>query len=152
MASNPKSLQVAETAISQDILSRALEAESDLIVLPIEYDEEGVALYTESSVMAVKSLRAAGVDAAFLDASEQRTFEVKKSDLATAIITFVIGIGSAAAWDGIRFLVGTSAARLRVTFVDLRDGSERRGRAWTVEGDAESVLTAIDKLRDDDDD
>jgi hypothetical protein len=149
MDTDPQPSRVAETAINDDVLSRAMEAESELIVLPLQYLDTGVALYTEPSVMAVKALRAQGVDAAFLDAPEQRTFEVKKSGLETAVVAFVLGIASNAAWDGIRHLLGVGAARLRVTFVELRHGNDRRGHAGTVEGDAESVLAAIDKLRND---
>jgi len=150
MSAESTSPTVVEGTLDPAILSGALSATADLIVLPLEYDDEGMALYSEPSVITVKTLRADGIDAAFLDSPDSRMFEVKKGNLETLVATLVIGIASNAAWDALKVLVRARAARLKLTFVELRDGNKRRGQAWTVEGDSDAVLAAIDKLRDDD--
>lgn len=49
----------------------------------------------------VKRLRAAGVEAEFLDPADQQTFEVKKS-VEALVLAVVLGVVSSAAWEGIK--------------------------------------------------
>lgn len=137
------------THIDPDVLSRAEAVPAPLVVLPVrQVNGEGV--YTQSSLLLVKRLRAAGLVAEFLDPPESRTFEVRKSALTVVIVSIALNIGSSAAWDAIkavfRWRSAEKKAKLSVTYVDL-DSEERRGMAWKVEGDSDAVLQAIDKLR-----
>lgn len=76
-------------------------------------------------------------------------FEVKKNALDAAIVAYTLGIGSAASWDALKALFGSkSSGNISITYVNLEDEAGARGEAWKVEGDADDVLDAIDKLRD----
>src|SRR5674476_83817 len=113
--------------------------------------KDGVGVYDQESLLLVKQLRAAGIDAGYLHDSASRRFEVKKSALATLAVTLVVGIASSASWDGVKALIRRRPqAQLTVTYVDLktRDGY---ATALTATGDAEAVLQAIDRLRGNDD-
>ena len=132
------------------VIARAEAVTGPLVMLPIRY-VNGQAVYTESSMLVVKRLRATGLDAAFLDPPESRTFEVKESALTDAIVSFALGIGSSAAWDAVKAVFrrqsSGSTGKLSITYVDLDNNDGQRGTAWKVEGDSEAVLKAIDKLR-----
>jgi hypothetical protein len=68
-------------------------------------------------------------------------------------VSIALDIRSSAAWDAIKGIFRSRSAekqpRLSVTYVDLDDKGGQRGKAWKVEGDADAVLQAIDKLRQD---
>ena len=111
---------------------------------------DGRGVYTQSSLLMVKRMKAAGIDAEFLDATDERTFEVKKGAFAAAALAVVLGVASSAAWDGIKaFFRSGSKGKISVTYVDLEGITGQRGAAWKVEGDGDAVLEAIDRLRAD---
>ena len=117
-----------------------------MLVLPLRVSD-GRGIYSESSVMLVKELRALGADADFAQPSNERLFEAKKSAEAL-LIAIVVGIASNASWDLLKHLLRRwKEARLSVTYVELDEGNGRRGSAWQVEGDADGVIQAIDSLR-----
>jgi hypothetical protein len=137
------------TDIDAAVLARAEAVAAPLIVLPVRHvNEQGV--YTMTSVLLVKKLRAAGLSAEFLDSPESRTFEVKKGAFTDIVVSIALNIGGSAAWDAIKGVFRSRSAekqpRLSVTYVDLDDKGGQRGMAWKVEGDADAVLQAIDKL------
>jgi hypothetical protein len=136
--------------IDADVLARAEAMAVALVVLPVRH-VNGLGVYSQTSVLFVKQLRAAGLSAEFLDPPESRTFEVKKSAFTTVIMPVVLGIGSSAAWDAIKAIFRSRSAeekaKLSVTYVDLDRRNGQRGAAWKVEGDSDAVLQAIDKLR-----
>jgi len=148
---SPYRIVRAEPAdIDAAVLARAEAVAAPLVVLPVRHvNEQGV--YTMTSVLLVKKLRAAGLSAEFLDPPESRTFEVKKGAFTDIIVSIALNIGSSAAWDAIKGIFRSRSAekqpRLCVTYVDLDDKDGQRGKAWKVEGDADAVLQAIDKLR-----
>jgi hypothetical protein len=73
-------VRVEPADIDTAVLVRAEAVAAPLIVLPVRHlNEQGV--YTMTSVLLVKKLRAAGLSAEFLDPPESRTFEVKKGAL-----------------------------------------------------------------------
>jgi hypothetical protein len=92
---------IIEVRVPPDRVARAREAGSSVVVMPRD-EHDGLAVYTEPSVLLVKQLRAFGIDADFLDPPNQRVFDVKKSNFAATALAFVIGIGSDAAWDSAR--------------------------------------------------
>jgi hypothetical protein len=135
-----------ETEIDPELLDRARSESASVVVMPIR-QADGQSVYTQESLLLVKRLRVAGIDARFLDPPDQRTFEVKKSAFAL-LGTLVLGIASSAAWDAIKaFFRRESDNKLAITYVDLEDKDGNRGTAWKVEGDSNAVLQAIDKLR-----
>ena len=139
------SSEVAE--IAPELLARARSESASVVVMPIR-QANGQSVYPQESLLLVKRLRAAGIDARFLDSSDKRTFEVQKS--AFAILgNLVLGIASSAAWDGVKRFFGKRPDnnRLSITYVDLVDKDGTRGTAWKVEGDGDAVLRAIDKIR-----
>lgn len=149
MASNDGAL-VVSVELPADVVERAGQVAAGIVVLPRE-QRDGKAVYTEPSVMLVKELRAAGAEAAFLDPSDVRVFEVKKGAVGDGLLAFVIGIASNGSWEAIKALFRKGPRQtISVTYLELDDGNERRGTAWKVEGDSEAVLSAIDKLRGDD--
>ncbi len=134
------------THIDPELIARAAEADHEIVVLPDRY-VDGKGVYPQSTVMVVKELRQLGVDAVFLDPPERRTFEMKKSAVAALAIAFGISLGASAAWDGIKALFRTKQGPpLSVTFTELNAG-DASGKAWKVEGDADAVLQAIEKLQ-----
>jgi hypothetical protein len=139
--------EVERIAIDPEMANRARTVDGSIVLMPVRYIE-GRAVYAQSLITMVKRLRAAGLDAAFLDPPEQRTFEVRKGALETAIITVALGMASSAAWDALKaFFRAHAPGRLSVTYVDLEDEAGQRGTAWKVDGDRDAVLAAIDKLR-----
>lgn len=144
-------VQVHPASFDADVRVLALEGhgEAEILVLPFSIID-GIGRYSESSVSLVKLLRASGARASFAHPSDRRTFEVKKSDPASLAIAFIVGIASSAAWDVLKSLWSATfrqQQRLDVTYVELEDGP-RRGQAWQIQGDAESVIRAISELRE----
>jgi hypothetical protein len=128
-------------------LAKAAGLGRSVVVMPLRH-AEGRAIYPESCVTLVKELRAAGIDAAFLDEPERRLFEVKKGDLAAAVVAYVLAIAGAASWDGVKALLHARAAKhLSVTYVDLERPDGSRDIAWKAEGGSAGVLDAIERLR-----
>jgi hypothetical protein len=139
-------LSAEETEIAPELLDRARSESASVVVMPIR-QVDGRAVYSQKSLLLVKRLRVAGIDARFLDPPEERTFEVKNSAFAL-LGTLVLGISSSAAWDAIKALFRHEPEKkLAITYVDLQDEDGNRGTAWKVEGDSDAVLQAIDKLR-----
>jgi hypothetical protein len=138
------------TDIDAAVLARAQAVAAPLVVLPVRH-ANGQGVYTQTSVLLVKKLRAAGLSAEFLDPPESRTFEVKKSVFTEVIVSIALNIGGSAAWDAIKAVFRSRSAgeqpKLSVTYVDLDSKDGERGKAWKVEGDSDAVLQAIDKLR-----
>lgn len=142
-------MEPAPSDVPEDLVIRARDLGAAVVILPVRH-VDGLAVYPEASVTIVKELRSMGVDAQYLDAPADRTFEVKKSGLETAIATLVFGVASNAAWDAMKALIGQRRARrMSVTYIDL-ETADAKGRAWNVDGDADDVLDAIDRLRGND--
>jgi hypothetical protein len=147
MSSEQPVISTTSVALSPDIGERARASTADLVVLPSKVEGDGP-VYSEHSVMLVKQLKALGAEVTFADPSEERRFEVKKGALTTAALALVIGIGSNASWDFLKkFLRREKSNRLSITYValDKSDGSSET--AWLLEGDSESVIQSIDRLR-----
>jgi hypothetical protein len=139
-------MELHEVEVAADLIHRARALDASVVILPVR-DVDGLAVYPEATVTVVKELRSVGVDAHYLDGPERRIFEVKKSGLEVAVGTLLIGVASAAAWDAVKaLLLKLRGRRLSVTYVDLETPNEKT-LAWCAEGDAESVLDAIDRLR-----
>jgi hypothetical protein len=148
---NPKPIAQAEPAdIDAAVIARAEASPAPIVVLPVSH-VGGQGVYTQTSILLVKRLRAGGFNAEFLDPPESRTFEVKKSALTVVIVSIALNIVSSAAWDAIKAVFRSrpaeEQAKLSVTYLDLDSKDGQRGTAWKVEGDSDAVLQAIDKLR-----
>lgn len=145
--SSPGVATIQSVAIDDALLERAIRVDAGVVVLPASH-ADGKAVYTEASVMLVKELRVLGAAAEYLDPSGDRVFEVKKGDFGTLVLSFLVGIASAAAWDAMKaYLSVRPKARLSVTYVELEDVDGRRKKAWKVEGETAGVIDAIDRLR-----
>lgn len=139
--------EVERIAIDAEMANRAMTVDGSIVLMPVRY-VEGRAVYEQSLITMVKRLRAAGLDATFLDPPEQRTFEVRKGALDSAIITVALGVASSAAWEALKaFFKAHTPGRLSVTYVDLENDAGQRGTAWKVDGDRDAVLEVVDKLR-----
>ena len=139
--------EIQRIVIDAEMANRAMTVDGSIVLMPVRY-VEGRAVYEQSLITMVKRLRAAGLDATFLDPPEQRTFEVRKGALESVIITVTLGVVSSAAWDALKaFFKAHTPGRLSVTYVDLEDDAGQRGTAWKVDGDRDAVLEVIDKLR-----
>jgi hypothetical protein len=136
-----------ETEITPELLARARAESASVVVMPIRQDN-GKSVYTRESLLLVKRLRLAGIDAKFLDAPGNRTFEIKNSALAAILGNFALGIASSAAWDAVKsFFRQQADNKLSITYVDLEENDGKRSTAWKIEGDGDAVLRAIDKIR-----
>lgn len=141
---------VAPTTLDATMLSRTRGALTEIVVLPRSIDGI-VGVYSQGSLFLVKELRAAGINAAFLDESEHRRFEVKKGDLTNLVVTFVLGIASTGAWEALKVMWGAKFAKehpLDVTFVRT-DRLDVSTTAWRVVGSTGDVLAAMDRLQQD---
>jgi hypothetical protein len=119
----------------------------DVLVLPLREDERGSGIYPEGTIALVKQLRAAGVKASYVHPSERRLFEGRKGAVADAVYTVVLGVLSAAGWDGLKGWFGSKErGRLRVTFGQVDGQNGDRVRWWEVEGNAAEAVAAIDRL------
>lgn len=103
MASNDD-VVVESVDLPPDVVERAGQVTAGIVVPPREQRDDK-AVYTEPSVMLVKELRAAGADAAFLDPSDVRAFEVKKGVLGDGLLALFIGIASNGSWEAIKALL-----------------------------------------------
>lgn len=139
---------VEAVELQADELARARSLGNSVVILPRRRADDGRGVYGEATVFLAKDLRAQGVDVAYLDPSNERLFEVKKSAIMAAFVTIVLGIGSAAGWDGIKALLKREHADdkpLEVAYTDL--ASDGTGKSWTVRGSGKDVIEAIDRLR-----
>ncbi len=156
MTDAPDVPQVVSVTLDGDLIERATSQSDALVVLP-DRVVDGKGIYPQAALTTVKRLRAAGVEARYLDPPESRLFEVKNGVVLVEVVSFVLGIGANAAWDGIKALLRRRASpppsaeapapELSITYVELQEGNELRGTAWKAEGDTEGVLAAIDKFR-----
>lgn len=121
---------------------------AEVVVLPLRVGSDG-GVYTEGTLMLVKSLRAAGVTAAYLHDPEGRKFEARKSAVSELVwVPLAVGVLSSASWDLIRrLLLRVGPRRLRVDYTSLEQYGAH-ATTWSVTGDAKSVLDAIERLRD----
>jgi hypothetical protein len=142
------SVVVEAVELPADELARARALGNSIVILPRRRADDGRGVYGEATVFLAKDLRAQRVDVAYLDPSEARLFEVKKSAILAVFVTIVLGISSAAGWDGIKALLKRERADdtpMEVTYADLAaDGS---GKSWRVRGSGKDVIEAIDRLR-----
>jgi hypothetical protein len=140
---------VEETELPTGQIELARAIGSEVVILPRRRADDGQGVYGEATLFLAKELRAEGVNVAYLDEPKDRLFEVKKSAVIAAFVTIVLGVGSTAAWDGIKALFKRNQLddkQMEITYTDLSlDGS---GKTWTVRGCGEDVLNAIDKLRE----
>jgi len=128
--------------------ARTERAEAPVVILPIK-EVDGVGIYPQDTLFLAKTLRAAGIHAAYLHDSEHRRFVVRNSAIAV-VGAVLLGIASSAGWDGIKALFrGRSSSLVDVTYVDL-ETDDGRLKAWRASGDADAVLRVIDSLRSED--
>lgn len=138
--------QLQPVELPTEVRALAIRSDAGITVLPLNVSN-GQGVYSERSVMLVKQLRAVAADAVFAQPSDERLFEVKKS-VEAVVVALVIGIASNVSWDLMKQLLRRwKEDRLSVTYVELEEGNRRRGQAWRVEGDADDVIRAIDRLR-----
>jgi len=140
---------VEETDLPAGQFELARAIGSEVVILPGRRADDGQGVYSEATLFLAKELRAEGVNVAYLDEPKDRFFEVKKSALLDAFVTIVLGVGSAAAWDGIKALFKKNSLddkQMEMTYADLSPNGS--GKTWTVRGSGEDVLNAIDELRE----
>lgn len=129
-------------------IERARGSAASVVILPRHRTDDGRGIYGEATVFLAKELRAEGVDVTYLDPSEDRLFEVKKSALTEALVTIALGITSTAGWEAMKALLRRNRAddsAMEITYTEL--ASSGHGQAWTVRGQGKDVIEAIDKLR-----
>lgn len=117
----------------------------DVIVLPSEINDAGIALYEGTMITSVKELTELGVNAAFANPPAERAWITQES-LAGDGINLVVGILSAGGWEAIRALV----LRRKNGYVRARifSGSiTKEGIKWryfSAKGAGEAVAAQID--------
>jgi hypothetical protein len=153
--SDESEVSVSTAPLPAGMLARARGLDSDIVVMPRRWADDGRSVYGESTLFLVKELRAEGLSAAFLDSGEDRVFEVKKSALLAGLVAIGIGIGggvgSNAAWAGLMRLLHRHAGdenegrEVEVTYVDLSHDGD--GTQYTVRGPARAVIDTVEGLR-----
>lgn len=137
---------VEQTELPKEELASAIATGASIVIMPHARTEDGRGIYGESTVFMVKELRAAGVDARYLDESERRVFEVKKSAVAAALVPFVLGIASTAAWDLLKpcILGWFGDRKMEITYTNISADGART--SWNIRGEGKDVVEAIDKI------
>ena len=129
--------------------THARDTGHDVVILPTRRTENGLGVYDQSLVFAVKELRAHGVDAAYLDRPETRRFEILESAALHAVLTVASNTSSGLLTAAILAGVGRvlrprgDDSPLEVRVVDTSGLSSRE---YVIRGSADDVLAAIDKL------
>ncbi|GHF22010.1 hypothetical protein GCM10014715_89810 [Streptomyces spiralis] len=125
-----------------------IDSECDVVVLPRELDESGVARYHDTATDLVKALKFEGLSASFAHIPEERRWLGEKGLLAYTL-DVVIGMISAGAYDGLGALLrrrhNDTPVRLRIT----RQVSTAAGSGWEwieLEGTGESVAQALEGM------
>lgn len=148
--SHPSNVEVTITSSSlpANVIDHARANGASLVVLPLRRTEDDRGIYGEATLFLVKELRAAGIEATYLDPSEERLFEVKKSALVAALATIGLGIAGNAAWEAVKVLLRrhhTGGQMMELTYVDISATGDKT--AWTVRGPASEVVEVVDELR-----
>jgi hypothetical protein len=139
---------VLRAALPVDVIDKARAQDAMLVVLPGRRAEDGRGIYGEASLFLVKELRAANVNAAYLDPPKQRLFEVKESAWVDALVSIGLGIVTNAAWDAVKAVLRrlhTDDQLMEIRYADVSAAGDQT--EWTVRGPAGEVLNAVDRLR-----
>jgi len=125
-------------------------APGQLTVLPLRFDGTGNGIYADVTASLVKDLRAEGVHAEFLDSSELRRFEVRKSAVLTGAIFIGVAIAQGASYDlakaaFLKLIRRVDTAQpMTVKFVQIEESGA--ATAWRITGSSEHVVKAIEAL------
>lgn len=135
--------------LAQRIRSRAAETGADVVILPERVDQQrGKGVYAQDSLFLVKRLRREGINADYLDPSEDRYFVTQKSALLTLAATVGIGIATNAAWDGVKKVVslvrGKSNSPLTINVTNASDAAPAE---VSVSGSPAEVISALEQLK-----
>ncbi len=146
-------LDVGAADIKDEDLAQIRAQANAIVILPLRRAADGTGVYSRSSLFLVKELRSDGLDAAYLDPPELRSFEVLESAVTTDLISMAIGGGSGVltntVWAGVQqFFARRRTARaedgqVQLTIVDV---SEAGGRRISVCGNREDVVTLVERL------
>ncbi len=124
----------APTAITEAEAERLLRDSShELVVLPRERSDDGTAIYNDAVLDVVKELRSAGVDAAYAHDKESRSWLGEKCFTELAV-SFVVGIASSGAWEGLRRLLMSRESKAPMTVKIARGTETTAGRTWEWRG------------------
>lgn len=139
--------------IDDEQLARIRSLTNEVVILPLRRTEDGIGVYSRSSLFLVKELRAEGLDAAYLDPPESRSFEVLESAVTADLISMAIGCGSGlvtnTVWAGVQqFFARRRANRAAGGHVELTivDVSEANGGQISVRGSRDDVLAVVERL------
>lgn len=151
MAEAAAALRIA--TVDESDRSHARNTGHDVVFLPMRRTEDGLGIYDQSLLFAVKELRAQGVDAAYLDTPETRRFEIRKSAALHAVLTIASSTGSglltATVLAGVaRVLRRRGDERVKDTPLEVRvfDTSGLSSREYVIRGTSDAVLAAVDRL------
>jgi hypothetical protein len=103
---------------------------SGVTVMPVQRNGD-IGVYSNESTDLVKELRAAGVDASFLDPAEHREWRILMSaDVVQAfVIAFLAGIASTAAWVAVGALLRDVSGTGRLPFESSSSSPPRKAFA-----------------------
>ena len=128
---------------------KTLEDLFGLVFLPLERKEDGRGIYGQSSLTLVKELKVTGVNSSYLDSSENRTFEVKKS-IQIEIVNLVIYLAQEAtkefAWNELKQLLKSKhpeSQKFNVTYLKI---AKDEVVGFKAVGQRDDVFQAIDKF------
>ena len=143
----------AETQLSQVLSRLVLEKKSVLVFLPFDRSTDGKGIYSQSVLFMAKEFRASGIDAQYLDASDDRIFEVKKAAVESNLsVAFAIlkDFPFTAVWELLKNFIRRdhpSAQTLDVAFSIISENGA--SKTWTSSGPVEGTLIAIDRFLED---
>jgi hypothetical protein len=137
-----ESVDAPETPVPTDF-------EEDIIVLPLEVDDEGRGLYDDSVLTIVKEFRiAGGVGARYQHPQDERTWIGEKA-VPTEVLNLIIGIGSNAGWAALCWLLRRRYAKdqVRVRVGRLKKTKSEVSWQWySVRGSGAAVSSALSAI------
>ena len=144
------SVIITSVQIPSETVTSAVNLSSSLIILPISHTEDGKGVYGQSTVFLVKELKSEGIDAAYLDSSEFRLFDVKKGqhqivfEMAFALMR---DMAVDSIWAAIKvYLLKSLPPRQPMNITYSKISNDGASESWNVAGPIEGTLRAVDKF------
>jgi hypothetical protein len=119
----------------------------DVVVLPLEVDQDGTGLYSDSALMLVKELRSLEIQAQYQHPQDSRTWVGERSFAAVAF-EWILGVSSNAGWAALCLLLrrkGKASVRIKLARC-TQSGSETVWEWAELEGDGTAIADALERI------
>lgn len=129
-------------------------SDEDVVLLPREIDDNGIALYDDSVITVAKDLREYGATARFQHPADERSF-IGERGATPVLLNLVITVGTKVGWAAVKAYLERqrSSDRVRVTVCKIDKSDAGTSFRWyKAEGPGAGVATAIAQIESSEDD